>query len=254
MIIDLNNSAVGFLRQGRHKQATALLLTAIADLKNLVRDQGVVCSGSSVNLSPVSESSVNMQSDASSSSSSALFNNDGDDYSSLIDVDQKQGTPTIISVPLWTEESLAEKPDKSLIFMYAQALLLSHIGHHSRKVLIGVVLYNMALANHVRAIEKDNSVLFTVALKFYSMAVSIVRGQNDGDVKASSYWLLLALYNNMAHIYFSHVSSAKLQQCLGNIEALLVADGIEQVMDVDDYGFFLTNAMLQLSVVAAPAA
>jgi hypothetical protein len=241
MIIDLNNSAVGFLRQGRHKEANALLRTAIADLKSLVRDQGMGCS----------ESSVNMQPYASFSSSS---NYDDDVNSSFIDVDQKQDAPAIISVPLWTEESLAEKHDKSLIFVYAQALVLAHIDHHSRQVLIGVVLYNMALVNHVRAIEKDKAGLFTVALKFYSMAVSIVRGQNDCDVKASSYWLLLALYNNMAQIHLSNASSDKLHQCLGNIEALLVADSIEQVMDVDDYAFFLTNAMLRLCVVAAPAA
>jgi hypothetical protein len=226
-VIDLNNNAVGFLRQGKHKQATDLLRTAIAGLKDCFADS--------------SESSVKMQPD------------DDDDNSSLMDVDQNQGKPAILSVPLWTEESFAQKQDKSLIFVYAQALVLAPIDHR-RRVLIGAVLYNMGLANHARAIEKEKSALLMVALKFYSMAVAIVRGQNDDDVKESSYWLLLALYNNMAQIYMSYSSSEKLSQCLGNIEGLLAADRIEQVIDVDDYAFFLTNAMLQLNVVAAAAA
>jgi hypothetical protein len=151
-----------------------------------------------------------------------------------------------------------EKNDKSLVFVYAQALVLAHIDHH-REVLIGVVLYNIALTNHARAIEKNKSSFLLVALKLYSMAVAIVKAavvkdQNDDDVKSSSYLLLFALYNNMAQIYLTCASSEKLRQCLGNINALLHVDRIEQVIDDDDYAFFATNAMLQLRVVASPAA
>jgi hypothetical protein len=245
-IIDLNNNAVDVLRQGRHKQATDLLRRAIADLKThfVVHNQEV----------GASESSVNMQLAASSSSTSASFNDDDDgDNSSFIDVDQRQGKRAILSVPLWTKESVARKHDKSLIFVYAQALMLADI-EHRREVLIGVVLYNMALANHARAIETKKSALLAVALKFYGMAVAIVQGQYDDDVKSSSHWLLLALYNNMAQIHLTYASSEKLRKCLWNIDTLLAADRIEQVVDDDDYAFFSTNAMLQLRVVASPAA
>jgi hypothetical protein len=235
-VIELNNNAVCVLRQGRYKEATDLLRTAIAGIKIFFLEHN-----EEVDLS---ESSVNTKLDVPPSSSSASFNDDEM-------VDQTQ---SMLSVPLWTEESFAQKHDKSLIFVYAQALVLAPIDHH-RTVLIGVVLYNMALANHARAIEKEKAGPLMVALKFYGMAVAIVRGQkNDVDVTASSYWLLLALYNNMAHIYMSYSSSEKMHECLGSIEGLLAADKIEQVIDVDDYTFFLTNAMLQLRVVAAPAA
>jgi hypothetical protein len=236
-VIELNNNAVGFLRQGEYKKATYLLRTAIAGLKNCFLEHNEE--------GDLSESSVNKKLDAPpSSASSASFN--GDEM-----VDQKQG---ILGVPLWTEESFAQKHDSSLIFVYAQALVLAPINHH-RTLLTGVVLYNMALANHVRAIEKGKASLLMHALKFYVMAVAIVRGQSDVDVKASScHWLLLALYNNMAHIYMSYSSSEKMLQCLGSIEGLLAADKIEQVINVNDYAFFLINAMLKLRVVAAPAA
>jgi hypothetical protein len=158
------------------------------------------------------------------------------------------------SVPLLTKESFEQKDDKN--FLYAQALVLAQVDH-CKETLIAVVLYNMALVNHTLAIERDASRLLTVALKFYGMAVLILQGQNDVNVntsKTSNYWLLLALYNNMAQIYESQACSEKLRYCLGNIEALLAADRIGQVIDGEDYAFFLTNAMLELSSVAAQGA
>jgi hypothetical protein len=242
-VIELNNTAVYVLQQGEYKQATDLLRAAIAGLKNCFIEHN---NTEEVDLSE--SHSVNRKLDvppsSSSASSSASFNDDEM-------ADQKQG---IIGVPLWTEESFAQKHDNSLIFVYAQALVLAPIDHH-RKVLTGVILYNMALVNHARAIQKGKSGLLLAALKFYVMAVSIVQGQNDvADVKASSSLLLLALYNNMAQIYMSYSSSERMHQCLGSIECLLAADKIEEVIDIDDYTFFLTNSMLQLCVVAAPAA
>jgi hypothetical protein len=237
-VIEMNNNAIAVLRLGRYKQAIDLLRTAIAGLKNCVVEHNEEMD--------FSESSVKKKGDLSPSSSSSASSNDDEM------VDQTQGTPAIFSVQLWTEDSFAQKHDNSLIFVYAKALVLAPVDHH-RRVLIGVVLYNMALANHARAIEKEKSGLLMVALKFYGMAVAaLVRGQPDVD--ASSYWLLLALYNNMAQIYMSYSSSERLQQCLAIIDDLLAADKIEQVLDVDDHAFFLTNAILQLRVVAAPAA
>jgi hypothetical protein len=242
-MIDDNNTAVAFLRQGKHKQATDLLRTVIADLKN-----HFVAHNQSVGFS---ESSFAMESDASSSSSSASFN-DNDNFP-FIDVDQQQCKRSVLSVPLWSDESVARKNDESLIFLYAQAFVLANIDHR-REVLIGVVLYNMALAKHARAIETNRSSLLMVALKMYGMAVAVVKGQTDLGVKSSSYLLLLALYNNMAQISLSCAAAEKLRQCLRNIEALLHVDRIEQVIDEEDYAFFATNAMLQLSVAASPAA
>jgi hypothetical protein len=232
-VVDLSNSAVASLQQGRHKQAVTLLRTAIAVIKDN-------CD---------SESSDEMYSGACTSCNGA----DDDEHSSSIRVGQKQDTPAILSVPLWTEESFSQKHDKNLIFLYSQALVLAQVDH-CKEILIAVALYNMALANHAWAIERATSSLLAVALKFYGLAVAIIQGQNEADVNASTYWLLLALYNNMAQIYLSQACSEKLRGCLGNIQALLASDRVGQVIDGDDYAFFLTNAMVQLCVVAAPAA
>jgi hypothetical protein len=234
-VVDLNNSAVAALKQGRHKQAATLLRTAISDLKN----HFVV---------------LHKQEPRFSSSSEKLFSGSSDEMHSVAPVSSSYRVDPKQGVPLWTDESLQQKDDdKTLIFLYAQALVLAQVDP-CKETLIAVVLYNMALANHTLAIETETSRLLTVALKFYGMAVLILQGQNDVDFNTSNtsnYWLLLALYNNMAKIYLSQACSEKLRYCLGNIEALLAADRIGQVIDGEDYVFFLTNAMLQLSVVAA---
>jgi hypothetical protein len=229
-LIDLNNSAVASLQEGRHKKALDLLRAAIAGLMD------------------------HFVSDVPSSATLVSRNEkDAEDHSSHMEVeDQKQDKPSIFSVPLWTEESFPQRQDETSIFMYAQVLLLAH-ADHIKELLAGVVFYNMALVNHARAIERNASSLLTVALKIYGMAVGVMQCRNGG-ADASNSWLLLAVYNNMAQIYLYQVCSEKLCLCLGNIRVLLDSDGAEHIIDADDYCFFLTNTMLQLRVVAAPAA
>jgi hypothetical protein len=244
-LIDLNNSAVTALQQGRHNQATDLLRAAIRDLK----DHLIVRSFSSETVLP--NPSIVMQSDAPSSATLASsIGTDDDEHSSRIEVDQKQ---VIFGVPLWSEDSFPRRQDETSIFMYAQALVLAHTDH-CKELLAGVLFYNMALVNHARYIERDtSSLLLTAALKFYGMAMAVTQSRKGG-ANASDDWLLLAIYNNMAQIYLSRACSEKLCQCLGNIRTLLDTGRVAQVVDIDDYCFFVTNDMLQLKVVAAPAA
>jgi hypothetical protein len=247
ILIGLNNRAVASLQQGRHKEALDLLRAAMADLK----DQFVVRSFSSETVLP--NPSVTMSEVASSTRLVSSNEKDYDEHSSHMEVeDQKQDKPSIFSVPLWTEDSSTRRQGDTSIFMYAQALVLAHTDH-CKELLAGVVFYNMALVNHDRAIERNASSLLTIALKFYGMAVAVTQSR-DGGANASDSWLLLALYTNMAQIYLSQVCSEKLCLCLGNIRTLLDTDRVEHVIDGDDYSFFLANAMLQLRVVASPAA
>jgi hypothetical protein len=219
-IIDLNNGAVAALQQGRHKQALGFLRSAITDLKKRF---------------VLPAPSTTIQSNAPSSAlivSSAGLDNNG--HPSPFKVDQEQNKPSIFSVPLWSEETCTRQQDKTSIFMYSQALILAD-DDHCKELLIGVVFYNMALVNHARK------------------AVAVIQSRN-GDVKASYYWLLMALYSNMAHIYLSRVYSEKLNQCLGNIQSLLAADIVEQVVDAHDYYIFVANSLLQPRIDSAPAA
>jgi hypothetical protein len=232
-IIDLNNDAVSSLQQGRHYEAVGLLKTAITDLMKLF-------------VLPSLSSAQIISSDG----------RDNDGHTSPIKVDQKQDKPSMFSVPLWSEETCTRQQDKTSIFMYSQALVLAD-DDHCKEFLIGVVFYNMALVNHARAVEIEKASLLTIALNFYDMAVTITQSRDD-DVGAFDYWLLLALYNNMAHIYLSRVCSEKVRECLGGIRSLLAADkaeqAAEQVIDANDYYFFVANSLLQIRVDYAPAA
>jgi hypothetical protein len=246
--IDLNNRAVTSLQQGRHKEAIDLLRTAITDIS----DNAIVRNFSSETGLP--DPSVTMPGAPSSATLVSSNEKDADKHSSHIEADQKQDKTSIFSVPLWTaEESFPRRQDETSIFMYSEALVLVHTDHYCKELIIGVILYNMALANHARAIERNTSSPLTVALKLYGMALAATQCRKGG-INASDYWLLLALYNNMAQIYLSRACSDKLSQCLGSMHTLLAANRADQAVDVDAYAFFFANAMLELRVVAAPAA
>jgi hypothetical protein len=177
---------------------------------------------------------------------------DNDGQSSPIKVDEEQDMPSIFSVRIWNEETCARHQDKTSIFMYSQALVLGH-DDHCKELLTGVVFFNMALVNHARGIEIEKACLLTAALNFYGMAVAVTQSRNGG-VKASDYWLHLAVSNNMAHIYLSQACSERLCQCLENIRSLLATDIAAEVVDAGDHYFFVANCLLQIRVDYAPAA
>ena len=222
-ITDLNNGGVSALQQGRHKDAVCLLRTALADLK----ERFVV---------PAPSSSIQPPNALS------------------------QDKPSIFSEPIWNEETTTQQQDKTSIFMYSQALVLADDEDHCKELLVGVVFYNMALVNHARAIETGKASLLTAALNFYGMAVAVTQSRNDvtqsrnDGVNASDYWLLLAVSNNMAHIYLTQVCSERLCQCLDNIRSLLATNIAVEVVDAGDYYFFVANSLLQIRVNSAPAA
>jgi hypothetical protein len=158
---------------------------------------------------------------------------DGNEKPSYSKIEQKQDTPSILSVPLWTDAFFAQSKDETLVFMYGRAFVLAPT-KHSKDRLTGVVLFNMALVMHARAIECGRTTLLSPALKLYGKAAAAI--QNYNAANACDYWILLALYNSMAQIYLSRSRSRsqELCTCLSNIDALLVSESIANVVDDDD--------------------
>jgi hypothetical protein len=216
-ITDLNNGAVSALQQGRHQDAVCLLRTALVDLKK----RFVFAAPSRM---------ITIQPNGPS-----------------------QDKPSIFSESIWSEETSTQQQDETAIFMYSQALILADDEDHCKELLIGVVFYNMALVNHARAIETGKAILLATALNFYGMAVAIIESRNGG-VTASNCWLLLAVSNNMAHIFLSQACSERLCQCLDSIRSLLATNIAVDVVDAGDYCFFVGNSLLQIRVDSAPAA
>jgi hypothetical protein len=263
-VININNSAVAAMQQGRAKESMELLREAIANLKDHFLLNGSPLSSPSsrgIHLPhrrreiprTFSDSSIETQSDLSSSSSSLYFNDEEEDYFSAIVIDAQQNQPSLLSVPVHAKTSshFSTKEDDALILLYNRAIIVFP-DEQDKELLTGVALYNMALLNHCRAIERGTSSLLTVALKIYEMAAGIMKDSKDqsgvGDL------LQLAVYNNMAQIHSSRFASEEMFECLDKTRTFLATATDESLLD-DDYNFFCMNTMLQVEeLTVAPAA
>jgi hypothetical protein len=259
-VIALNNSAVDSILSGRHKKALALLSTATAILKDDFTDTKAPCSCPSSNETPlprrqselprfVSESSPEYQSDLSLTTTSPECNDECDGYSSAMEINVERDQPSVLSCQVRTS-SLSQ--DVPLILNYSRALAIAE-DVKDKDLLTGVVLYNMALVNHCRAIELGVSSLLSIALNLYKIAATVL--ERSCDVDASNELVLLALYNNMAQIHAYQWSSSELRVCIDNIRMLLDTVSAESFIEQEDFNFFSVNTLLHVeNMCIAPAA
>lgn len=258
-IIYLNNCAVHALQRGNLKEAVSLLRIAITDL---MQEFGLrAADGESHESFPASEynesaasivsaSSMETDLDESCSSCSAGEVAEDDDEDDDDEFDKE-----IVSVPIWSSSSsFNPTQNDDLIFMYTRALALCPC-EQNKELLSGVVLYNMALASHARAIQRGRSSLLEVALKFYSLAVTVVRSRKH-DLTGSDHWVLLAALVNMTQIHLTRFNSKEFNKCLDiTRNLLLILDSTARAMDEEDFAFFCTNATFQIGgFTVAPAA
>jgi tetratricopeptide (TPR) repeat protein len=270
-VIDLNNSAVAAMQQGRPKESIEFLRIALANLKDhfyVHRPQPFPLSSPSSRGTPlphrrrelprrVSDSSIETQSESelSSSSSSLSFNDEEDESLSAMEIDVGQDQPSVFSVPVNAKNSsrFSRKEDDALIFMYNRALVIFP-DEQDKELITGAALFNMALVNHCRAMERGTSSLLTVALKIYETAAAVL--EDKEELRDSGGLLQLAIYNNMAHIHSMQFSTEEMRECLDKTRTLLSdADDDESLVDEDDFNFFYLNTMLQIEeLTLAPAA
>jgi hypothetical protein len=254
-VVALNNSAVAYLLSGRPKRALALLSKATTILKDHFADTEAPCPRSSPSRGHqlprfVYASSPQHQSNLSSSSSSRTCNGEGDGNSSAMEMDVEQDQPSVLSFQVRTS-SLSQ--DVPLILNYSRALTVCE-DVEDKDLLTGVVLYNMALVNHCRAIQLGISSLLSIALNLYKIAATVLE-RNTGDVDASNELVLLALYNNMAQIHACQWSSQDVRVCIDKIRMLLSTVSAESFIDEEDFHFFSVNTLLHVEDMnLAPAA
>jgi hypothetical protein len=263
-VIETNNSAVAAMQEGRAKESIELLREAIANLKDHFllnrsplsfppsscgtplphRRRELPCVGS--------DSSVSGLSSLSSFSPSIYPNDKVDDYLSAMKVDAKQDQP-LLSVPVRTNTSshFLTKEDDALVLLYNRAIIVQP-DTQGRELLTGVALYNMALVNHCRAIERGTSRLLTVALKIYEMAAAII--QDSKSQSGTGALLQLAVYNNMAQIHSIGFATEEMFECLDKTKHFLAA-ATDEILLNDDYNIFFANTIIQIeALTVAPAA
>jgi hypothetical protein len=266
-VIETNNSAVAAMQHGRTKESIELLREAIANLKDHFllnrsplsfpppssfgkplphRRQEPPCVGLD---SPISVASV-----ATSFSSSLYPDDEVDDGFSAMEINDKQDQPSLRSVPVYINTSFHSptKEDDALVLLYNRAIIVPNDAQ-GRELLTGVALYNMALVNHCRAIERGGtSRLLAVALKIYEMAAAII--QDSKGQSGTGNLLQLAVYNNMAQIHSIRFATEEMFECLNKTRNFLAAATDEILLD-DEYTIFFANTILQIvELTVAPAA
>jgi hypothetical protein len=230
----LNKRAVTSLLSGKPKKALALLSTATTILKDHV--------AADARKAPCFRSS--------SATSFPVCNDEGNESSSAtMEMNIEQDQPSVISVNVQTS-SLSQ--DAPLILNYSRCLIVVD-GVEDKELLTSVVLYNMALVNHCRAIELGISSLLSIALNLYKIAASVL--ESSSDIDASNELVLLALYNNMAQIHAYQWSSQEVRECIDKIRMLLSTVSSESFIDQADFHLFSVNTMLHVEDMnLAPAA
>jgi hypothetical protein len=229
--VALNKRAVASLLSGRSKKALALLSTATTILKDHFAD---------ARKAPCVRSS---------STSFPACNDEGNEYSSAMEMNVEQDQPSVLSFQVQIS-SLSQ--DAPLILNYSRCLTIVD-DVEDKELLTSVILYNMALVNHCRAIELGISSLLSISLKLYKMAASVL--ESTRDVDASNELVLLAIYNNMAQIHAYQWSSQDLRECIDKIRMLLSTVSAESFISQEDFHFFSANTMLHVEDMnLAPAA
>jgi tetratricopeptide (TPR) repeat protein len=136
--------------------------------------------------------------------------------------------------------------------MYSRAFLLvnSPANDINYNLLVGVVLYNLALLNHLCGINQSKKCGLAKALKLYESVLSVIQQQPTG---IDMYHLTLAVTQNMGqiHSYLFHRNEA--MACFECLRQLLSNDN--QLIPEDDFAMFFVSAMFQANELhLAPAA
>jgi hypothetical protein len=262
-LIEMNNMAVCALQHGRPKKAHDLLSTALSSIKDhFAKRQQEVVQKSTMPTPPglpapspplsVETSPLQLQIPicVSSLSLGTEFGSSDDDRSFGMDTeeDNELKVPSVFSVTGGVVSSLND----GLVLNYNKSLMVLH-SLNDLDVLTSVVLYNIAIVKHGRAMERGSSTLLTEALRFYKMATHVIKSKQDID-RASDYVLLVS-YHNMAHIYSSRFCPAEMSGCFDAARFLLAQESTQQFLDEDDMEFFAMGVLLDdHKIQFAPAA
>lgn len=235
----LNNSAIMYLQAGKSHEAMELLQIALSKL----RDQFME--------SEESDWDEHCESDEPTQES-----NDGtDDQRMKCDQESAEGPSKALnvfsSIPVWMPQ------DTSFLIFYDRALLVdTNTPCHDSELLSAVILFNMALLHHSRGVSYCKTDSLELASRLYRIALDIL--QKEVDLGAN-YLLLMAIYNNMAHIDSHLFRVEEMKKSLEEIRTILMSDVIDSddaSLDEDDYAIFFMNSMFgsEKELAVAPAA
>jgi hypothetical protein len=217
---EINNSAVTCIQAGRTQEAMEILQIALSDL----RDQFVATQD------PVGKDSPQ----------EPVAHDDHDQHMD-INVEQEEFSKPSDSIYVFSGQPVALQEDVSLLTLYDRALLVDTIYPcQDKEILSAVILFNMALLHHFRGLEEGKTEFLHSANRFYHFALSIL--QKPKTLKPN-YLLLMALFNNMAHVDSHLFRMKEMKVSLKRMRTILTAYDDDVPLEDADYAIFFINAV-----------
>jgi hypothetical protein len=175
----------------------------------------------------------------------------------MMDIDGSIYTPFLQSIVILSDAALHRSKDfdQSIVALYDRAFFIANDEKADEESLSSVLLYNMALVNHLYGIEKGGQPFLTMALKLYQVSLKIALQNNI--FRLDAHVLVIALHNNMAHIHSHQFSIAETRSAMNEMSLFLESEHTASLINEDDYALFDLNAMVfhgELSLNSAPAA
>jgi hypothetical protein len=165
-------------------------------------------------------------------------------------------TPLMSPVPI--ESPSIVRDDFAASTMYSSAVLLPSYnqGHKSNANYVDetsvVLLYNLALIDHWRAVHLGVATGLPTALTLYKMALEIILESRNSNIES----LLCAILNNMGHIHIHLFQLDEARVCFSSLWLVLQhrADIREQLPPSDFNKFLLSAVSKAEELHIAPAA
>jgi tetratricopeptide (TPR) repeat protein len=235
----LNNSAIMYLQAGKSHEAMELLQIALSKLRDQFMES--------------EESDWDSQCDDDEPIQESIERND-DQWMKCnqesTEVPSKAFN-VFSSIPVWMPQ------DTSFLIFYDRALLVdTNSPCHDSELLSAVILFNMALLHHSRGVSYCKTDSLELASRLYRIALDILQKEVD---LGSNYLLLMAIFNNLAHIDSHLFRMEEMKKSLEEIRTILMSDVIDAddiSLDEDDYAIFFMNSMFgnEKELAVAPAA
>jgi hypothetical protein len=238
--IALNTEAVALMQQGNDQAATMLLWRALEGLKGGLRKASVISSLATETIQPRASVILAM-------STAEVAQNEEIDC----DVNDASHNPSLHSVSIPGSELCMDGKgwdQKNIFIFYPRAFILDETPQNQEDAtrVAAVVLYNLALIQHVRALQNNEGdcrfVMLSRAGGLYKAAQDIACTGWNQDACLDLYCLPLALASNLGHIYgHSHQKLSdfsKMRDCLNCLIELVTFPEAPAYLSEDDFEFF----------------
>ena len=250
-VIERNNAAVEFLRQGRCSEASIDLKMALLQLQVSFRSSAAAAAANANGIADGLDAHP-MGSRVQSSELCCRLKESIENTTSM-----STTSPPLEATCIKFEGTLVTDASDAYLVLYNRAFCLP-LDEQRERIISSVILYNCALASHVSGVLRGNSQNLMNAMRLYKYSFRILQEVTEDEDSAEL--LLLALYNNMGHASFQlfHLDEAEhyvkcLREEMGLSDSNPLGAALPTIED-DDYDFFCFNVAIRVELMGAPAA